>query len=143
MELHFFPHWRFYLLQIEMYEHQDSTKLLMNYCDINIHNYTSLKVFLLWRCLQRLWSCNSCGKGSVWSCTKTRTGIWSDKLLRTKEVLTKLTGKICVLSYQYRSGCLIASNLFHIFTLPIKSYTFHYHALKSTNVWKVDSSNRQ
>ena len=34
-------------------------------------------------------------------------------------------------SFQYKNGCLVASDLFHMFTQPIKFYTFHYHVLRA------------
>ena len=39
-------------------------------------------------------------------------------------------------SIQYKNGCLAASDLFYMFTRSIKFYTFDYHILKSTDVWK-------
>ena len=39
-------------------------------------------------------------------------------------------------SIQYKNGWSAASDLFHMFTESIKFYTFYYHTLKSTNVWK-------
>ena len=49
--------------------------------------------------------------------------------------------KLCFTQFiQYKKSCLAVSDLFHMFTQSIKFYTFHYHVLKSTNVWKMDTS---
>ena len=47
------------------------------------------------------------------------------------------SGKTVFYSVKYKSGCLAASYLFHMFTQSIKFYTFHYHVLKSTHVCEV------
>ena len=39
-------------------------------------------------------------------------------------------------SIQDKNGCLAASDPFHMFIQSIKFYTFHYHMLKITDVWK-------
>ena len=39
-------------------------------------------------------------------------------------------------SIHYKNGCLTPSGLFHMFTQSINFYTFHYHILKSADVWK-------
>ena len=48
--------------------------------------------------------------------------------------LTILTGKVqqfsTIHSVQYSNGCLAASDLFHMFTQPIKFYKFHCHVLR-------------
>ena len=56
-------------------------------------------------------------------------------------ILTILTGKkLCFIQFSTRTA---ASDLFHLFTQSIGFYTFHYHILKSADVEKDDSSNRQ
>ena len=52
--------------------------------------------------------------------------------------LTRLSGKKCVLLNSVKTQfCLASSDLFHLFTQSIKFYTFHYHVLNSTDVWKM------
>ena len=46
-------------------------------------------------------------------------------------------GKTMFYSVYYKNDCLAASDLFHMFTQSIKFYTFYYHVLKSTDVWKM------
>lgn len=53
------------------------------------------------------------------------------------KVLTILTGKIVFYSVQYKNVCLAVSDLFHIMTQSIKLYTYHYHVLNNTDVWKT------
>ena len=36
-----------------------------------------------------------------------------------------------------KNGYLAVSDLFHMFTQLSKFFTFHYHLLKSTDVWKM------
>ena len=50
--------------------------------------------------------------------------------------LTILTGKTMFYSVHYKNDWLAASEIFHMFTLSIKFYTFHYHILKGTDVWR-------
>ena len=57
--------------------------------------------------------------------------------------LTILTGKTVFYAVQYKNGCLVISDLFHLFTQSIKFYTFCYGILKSSDVWKCYSSNSQ
>ena len=45
-------------------------------------------------------------------------------------------------SFQYKNGCLTASDHFHMFTRSIKFYTFHYYVLKSTGaIHEIDIEN--
>ena len=46
-------------------------------------------------------------------------------------------GKTVFYTIQYKNGCLASSDPFHVFTQLIKFYTFHYHVLKNTDVWKM------
>ena len=56
---------------------------------------------------------------------------------KVKGVLTILTQvKTVFYSIEYKNGCLAASDIFHMLTLQLSSYTFHYHALKSADIWK-------
>ena len=45
--------------------------------------------------------------------------------------------------FSARNGCLAASDLFHMFTQPIKFYAFHYHVVRVQMFEKGYSSNRQ
>ena len=59
-------------------------------------------------------------------------------------LLTILTGKNCVLFNSVQNGWLAASDLFNMFTPPIKFYyTFYYHLLRIQMFKKCDSANRQ
>ena len=54
--------------------------------------------------------------------------------------------KLCFTQFSIRiywNRSLADSDLFHMFTYLIKSYTFHYHILKSTDVWKRSFINRK
>ena len=42
-------------------------------------------------------------------------------------------------SIQYKNGCLGASDLFRMFTLSVKFYTFYYHVLREQMFEKCDS----
>ena len=55
-------------------------------------------------------------------------------ILELNALLTILIRKNRVLLNSWRNGCLAASNLFHIFALSVKFYTFYHHILKSTDV---------
>ena len=55
-------------------------------------------------------------------------------------ILTILTGRLSFTKFSikiYWNNSLAASDLFPMFGQPIKSYTFHCHMLKSTDVWKT------
>ena len=56
-------------------------------------------------------------------------------ILAKRSRLTIFTGKNCFT--QFKNGCLVASDLFHMFTEAIKLGTFYYDVLKSTDVWKM------
>ena len=43
-------------------------------------------------------------------------------------------------SFQHKNGCVVASDLFHVFTQSIKFYTFHHHILRVQMFEKCDSS---
>ena len=52
--------------------------------------------------------------------------------LAKRSRLTIFTGKNCFT--QFKNGCLVASDLFHMFTEAIKLGTFYHDVLKSTDV---------
>ena len=50
--------------------------------------------------------------------------------------------KTAFYSIQYKTGCLAASKILHMFTKSIKFCTFYYHVLKSM-FEKCDSLNKE
>ena len=48
--------------------------------------------------------------------------VYADRIL-----LTILNREKLFYSIQYKNGCLVASDLSHMFKKSIKFYTFHYH----------------
>ena len=54
--------------------------------------------------------------------TKGKNETLTIKITNIKEKL----GKTVFYSFQYKNGCLAASDLFHKFAESIKFYTFHY-----------------